>query len=454
MTHSALKIQRILNAEGYKTLAAGGFVRDYLMARAPKDIDLATQAKPYQMIEVFNKYDIKYIETGIKHGTLTVIMGPHSIEVTTLRIDRDCDGRHAEVEFTDSFEVDASRRDFTINAMFMDLETYEIFDYFGGKKDIKDKVIKFVGDPEERIKEDYLRILRAYRFSSTLGFVPDYPCRVAIEKYENYLVFISPERIREEVLKMIVGEYAFMFSGWVPVVLPEIRPCIGFKQNNAHHAFAVADHILKVVKKLPKKPLLRFAGLMHDIAKPLCYSEDEHGRGHFYEHHEAALPLVDRICDRLKFSNKDKEYIKFIVKNHMRFAIGNDINKRVIRKLLRECEEFGDRNVILDLLSFRKADLEGQSETPRVDKMERHDKLVRLVHEVMDEMPKIKSPLDGREIMAITGITEGKKIGEIKEYLISCVENGFLKPEDKAKAQGLMEMLIKMEYDNKYRTTL
>lgn len=453
MRHSALKIQQILNAKGFKTLAAGGYVRDILLGKEPKDIDLATQATPEQMIEIFKNNGIKYIETGLKHGTLTAIMDGLAFEVTTLRIDKDCDGRHAEVEFTTDFKVDASRRDFTINAMFMDLETSEIFDYYSGREDLEKQKIRFVGKAEDRIKEDFLRVLRAYRFSAILGFLFDIETHFAVEKYRHYLVYVSPERIRDEMLKTINGEYTFLYSSWLPFVIPELRPCIGFEQNNIHHEQTVINHTLSVVKALPKNPLLRFAGLMHDIAKPFCYTEDERG-GHFYEHHEAAVPLVDRICDRLKFSTKDKEYIKFIVRNHMRFAIDSDMNKRNVRRLLRECEEFGDRNIILDLLTFREADIRGQAEIPHKDKLERQEKLTALVKEVMEETPKIQSPLNGREIMEITKDTEGKRIGELKGWLVSCIENGILKSNDKEHAIDLIWEYLKMEYEDKYKVTL
>ncbi len=458
MINSAIKISELLNSKGYKTLAAGGFVRDRLMGKDPKDIDLATVATPEQMIQVFKDNNIYYIETGIKHGTITAVINGHNIEITTLRIDRDCDGRHATVEFTDDFRADASRRDFTINAMFMDLETFTVYDYFNGIDDIKNHTIRFVGNPEERIKEDYLRMLRAYRFASVLDFDVDDQALTAIDKYADFLVYVSPERIRDEFLKTLEGEKPFKYPNLITRILPELKPCIKFNQRNCHHQYDVMTHSIKVVENLPQssklfnemvdkyisfsdKSLLRFAGLVHDIAKPLSFSIDEEGNGHFYEHHEMAIPIIDRICDRLKFPNKDKEYIKFIVKHHMHFALYSSVNKRSVRKLIRICEEFSSRNLVWDLLDFRKADLAGQSSVYDPDKLHHYRSLVQLVQEVMKETPQIESPLNGKEIMQITGLKEGKEIGNIKNQLIDGVISGVIKPGDRNYCIKMLEEL-------------
>lgn len=430
---NALKIQNLLEAKGYKTLAAGGFVRDFLLGKIPKDIDLATSALPEEVIRVLEESKIQCIPTGLKHGTITAVLDKTYYEITTLRLDRICRGREAEVEFVKSFEEDAKRRDLTINALFMNLETQEIFDYCGGKQDLQDNVLKFVGDPEKRIREDYLRILRFYRFQSQLEFIPDSESLVACQKYLPFLCFVSSERIKDEMCKMIIGDAVqplFLYNpDMVATVFPEIIPAQGFGQVCDYHSTDVYTHTLIGLNFLKqfKDPVLSVAHLFHDVSKPFCHSQQD-GQDHFYGHEIAGEAVVDRAMSRLKFSNKEINRAKFIVRNHMR--LHSNPSKKALRRLLLDCEEAGDRDFINDLYKVHVADIMGmrkQEIYPREN-----------IDSILTEKPDaFKCPLTGTEIIGHFGLKEGSLIGKIKSYLQERVIEGSLQVDNKEEAVKL-----------------
>jgi len=437
-------LQNLLNDAGYKTLAAGGCVRDFLLTIEPKDIDLATEALPEQIIEVLNKNNIKTIETGLKHGTITAVVNKNNYEITTLRLDRNCDGRHAEVEFIKSFEEDAKRRDLTINALFMDLNTYEIIDYVGGREDLNNKVLRFVGDPEKRIKEDFLRLLRFFRFASKLNFNLDQKSLFACKKYLPYLSYISCERIREEFSKLLMGEGVYdvlmEHPDMVFTVFPEMLPTFKFNQNCDHHIYDVYTHSIKSVKYVRGLGSinLSFAAFFHDIAKPLCYSIDPvSGKDHFYNHEDEGERIADKICYRLKFSDQDTKKIKFLIKNHMRF--NNNLGISALRRFINDCADFGDKMVIMDLFSLNRADCYGMKEDDK-DFKELSEKIDKCLEDL--SQPKIDSPISGKEIMDTFNISEGKKVGIIKNYLKNLVIEGSLDQNDKETAIKLVSEYI------------
>lgn len=436
---NALKIQELLNSYGHKTLAAGGFVRDFLLKREPKDIDLATSAFPEQVLSILGERGINCIPTGLKHGTITAVMDKMNYEITTLRVDKICHGREAEVEFVKSFEEDSKRRDLTINALYMDLSTSQIYDYVGGERDLSLRILKFVGDPEKRIKEDFLRILRFYRFQSQLNFEMDNTSIFYCEKYLPYLCYVSLERIRDELCKMIVGCNAkkrfYMSQNMIGVLLPELIPSMGFNQKGCYyHYLDVYEHTLKGIHDLIQyqDPVLSFAHLFHDVSKPFCQFNKD-GVDHFYGHEVEGVSVVERAMSRLKFPSKDIARAKFLVRNHMR--LNNQLSKKALRRLLNDCEEAGDRNYLVDLWRIHHADCSGMINQTLYPEQN--------ITEILTEKPDVfKCPLSGKEIMSIFSLPEGPDIGFIRKYLKEEVIEGKLDSEDREGAIKLVNLFM------------
>ena len=276
-----------LNNCGYEAYIVGGCVRDSIIGTTPHDWDICTSALPEQVMEVFEGY--KIIPTGLKHGTVTIIIDDAQYEVTTYRIDGKYeDNRHPkEVSFTSDLKEDLSRRDFTINAMAYN-PSIGLVDYFGGKKDIRKKLIKCVGNPDERFNEDALRIMRTLRFASTYGFVITEETSSAVHCNVALLNNIAKERINTELCKLLCGEgvleILLNYNDVISTIIPELKPCIGFNQNNRYHQYTVYDHIAHAVSNYTGEDMVvKVALLLHDIGKPTCYTEDENG-GHFHGH--------------------------------------------------------------------------------------------------------------------------------------------------------------------------
>lgn len=440
---NALFLQKLFNSYGYTTLAAGGFVRDYLLNIKPKDIDLATQALPLETYQILLENNIKVIETGLQHGTLTAVLDNTPYEITTLRVDQECLGRKANVEFVSSFEEDAKRRDLTINALFMDLETKQIYDYVGGQKDLLSKTLRFVGDPEKRIQEDYLRLLRYYRFAAKLGFILDDPSIAACKKYLPYLCYISQERIRDEFLKMLLEPYILdileCHKYLVTYLFPELIPSIDFPQNNKYHIYDVYTHTILGIPYLAqfKDPILSLAHLLHDAAKPLCFSLDDNGVSHFYDHQIRGEQLIDKIALRLKLSSNQTKKLRFIVKEHMRLK--GDLTPKSIRHLLKDCiDSYGSADIIFDLVKQNSADYLGMGQEKNPEEIE-----ALINHELQKPQGVVlKSPLSGSEIMEKFNLTPSPKIKLIKEKLINYVIEGVLDINDKEKSFILAKEFI------------
>jgi len=429
----AKKLQKILTQAGYKTLAVGGYVRDHLLGREPKDIDLATEALPEQIHDILMAHNIRIVDSGIEHGTVSAIMNKTPYEITTLRVDKNCYGRDAEVEFITSFEEDAKRRDFTVNALFMNLETEEIIDYVGGQEDLKRKILRFVGNPENRIKEDYLRILRLFRFSSQLKFQIDDDAAKKAIKYLPYMIsFISTERIYTEMSKLIIGDgVSYIFDKYKDLVFhvfPEIYLTYQFKQRNQYHIHDVYTHTIYGIDFLKqfKDTTLSFAHLFHDVAKPFCHSIKyikDTPVDHFYEHEYHGAKVAQRICHRLKFSTNDSKKISFLVANHMK--LHHLVNKKPLKRLIQSCADSGDINLIWDLYKLLEADFKGQAKN-NVDL-----KWVKLqIKESLKifNTQKIECPLSGWEIMETFNINNGPNVGKIKDYLVNQIIEEKLDP--------------------------
>ncbi|MDO4380152.1 MAG: HD domain-containing protein, partial [Clostridia bacterium] len=276
-----------LKKRGFSAFLVGGSVRDSLMNRPVHDVDITTAATPDEIIETFGEKTV--IPTGLKHGTVTVLFGKTPVEITTFRTEKGySDNRHPDkVEFSKKIEEDLSRRDFTMNAIARD-ENGVLVDPFGGREDIEKKLVRSVGDAETRFREDALRILRALRFSAVLGFEIEKKTAAAVRKCKDLLKNLSPERVSSELSRLLCSDGAarvlLSFPEVFAVVIPAVGPMIGFCQHNRHHRFDVFEHTVNVVKNVRPVPYMRLAALFHDCAKPLTFSLDEKGEGHFYSH--------------------------------------------------------------------------------------------------------------------------------------------------------------------------
>ncbi len=371
----------ILEGAGYKAYVVGGAVRDALMDREPGDWDITCSALPSQVKEAFEGFRI--IETGLKHGTVTVIVDGMSLEITTFRIDGGySDNRHPDsVSFTADVQDDLSRRDFTCNAVaYSPGEGF--VDPFGGIEDIKSKIIRCVGEPDVRFNEDGLRILRALRFSRVLSFDIDPATAAAVHSNVNLLNGISRERVFSELCKIITSadksfleEYSDIFFN----IIPELRPEQGCAQNHIRHIFDVWSHTCAAVENAKEDYLIRLAVLLHDIGKPACKTEDEKGVSHFYGHGKAGAAAADEIMRRFRASNKVRNYVVSLVEYHD--FVPDKISKKTYKKYLgRFGEEF-----IRDLFELRRADVSAQNPAFIEEALEQNRKGLEILEEIIKE---------------------------------------------------------------------
>ncbi len=357
--HAARAIAR-LEAAGFEAWAVGGCVRDSLRGAAPHDWDLCTAARPEQMQAVFAGERV--LETGLKHGTLTLLTDGGPLEITTFRTDGGySDGRHPDgVRFVGNIADDLARRDFTVGAMAWHPER-GLYDPFGGQTDLQNGVLRAVGDPDTRFQEDALRILRAVRFASQLGFSVEPETAAAMRRQAARLDCIAAERIREELTGMLCGRFvqrALMeFADVIGCVLPEVKPMFGCAQQNPHHLYDVWEHSVRATGQVPAEPVLRWSMLLHDCGKPACKTVDGNGVGHFYGHPKVSREIAAQITRRLRFSGEDSARILLLVEQHDR-PLG-DTDKLVRRRLSRIGE-----GRFRDLLAIKKGDAVGQGTHP------------------------------------------------------------------------------------------
>ncbi len=308
----------VLHTKGYEAYAVGGCVRDSILAREPDDWDITTSAKPMQVKECFRRT----VDTGIQHGTVTVMLGDDGFEVTTYRIDGDySDGRHPDsVAFTTELAEDLRRRDFTINAMAYN-EEEGLVDLYDGMGDLQRKVIRCVGDPDERFDEDALRILRAVRFAAQLNFRIDAATMAAISRHREYLKQVSAERIQVEIVKLLVSDHPQRWEdlyelGITKVILPEFDRCMDTPQHTPYHLDTVGVHTLKALCAIPNSKVLRLTMLLHDIGKPETRWTDSLGRDHFKGHAEIGATMANGILRRLKFDNDTRKRVVNLIRYH------------------------------------------------------------------------------------------------------------------------------------------
>lgn len=336
-----------LEAAGHEAWCVGGCVRDSLLGRVPGDWDVTTNALPGEVLAVFGG---RALPTGLKHGTVTVKSEGESVEVTTYRVDGVyLDHRRPEsVSFTRSIDEDLARRDFTVNAIAVNLRG-ELRDPFGGREDLKYGELRCVGDPDRRFQEDALRILRGMRFAAVLGLDEDDATERAIDRNRELLRDIAPERIQVELLKLLCGPYAKQALDNHPQVIgvfwPEVLPMLHFDQRNIHHCYDVWEHSTVALANTPPNPALRCAALLHDVGKPNSFTLDENGVGHFYGHASISCRLTDAMLQRLKFSTALREQILRLVEWHDRLIYPTAKGLRRALRLLGET----DLRLLLDL---------------------------------------------------------------------------------------------------------
>lgn len=420
---------RLLTESGYEAYAVGGAVRDLLRGEEPKDYDIATSATPTEMKHVFGSF--RTVETGIKHGTLTVLIEGEPLEITTYRVDGTyTDARHPDsVTFTRSLREDAARRDFTVNAMAYHPEQ-GVCDFFGGEADIKGKLLRTVGESQKRFTEDALRILRALRFSAVLGYTIEEKTSDAIHLLKGKLTEVAPERIREELLKLLVADGADRvlreYADVICVFLPEILPLIGFEQKNPHHDFDIWEHTLHAVSAAPKDKVLRLASLFHDIGKPSSFFLDGDGIGHFYGHAVKSAELTDRIMRRLHFDNETRERVVLLVRMH------DVVPMPATRQFARLRSKHGDA-FLFDWLSLIKADRCGQKEHLPTDVAKAIREAEKAAHTLVlreERMSLSSLAIDGNDLKALGYC--GKEIGGALTFCLNAVLEGREKNEKDA----------------------
>lgn len=415
------KVQRIirtLQEQGYDAYAVGGCVRDSLLDRSPADWDITTSAKPMEVKEIFKRT----VDTGLQHGTVTVLMEKEGFEVTTYRIDGEYeDSRHPkEVIFTGNLEEDLKRRDFTINAMAYNDET-GLVDVFGGIRDLESKIVRCVGNPRERFTEDALRILRAVRFSAQLGFTIEKDTAYWAKALAPTLEKISAERIQTELVKLLVSAHPqYLKTAWelgiTQIVLPEFDAMMETPQNTPHHCYSVGEHTLKALEYTEADKVQRLAVLFHDMGKPAMRTTDEQGLDHFHGHPKVSAELARKILRRLRFDNDTIRKVTELVSWH---ECPWECTPRSLRRALSKM----DAELFPVLLKIRRADVLAQSEYRREEKLERLDESRRLYEEIQRKQECISVKMlavSGKDLIA-AGMKPGKEIGDTLNAFLELV---------------------------------
>lgn len=415
---SVIKIIETLEQTGYEAYAVGGCVRDSLLGRTPSDWDITTSARPEQVKALFSHT----IDTGIQHGTVTVMLEHVGYEVTTYRIDGEYeDNRHPkEVIFTSLLTEDLKRRDFTINAMAWNPQKGMI-DEFGGMADLEEGIIRCVGSPEERFSEDALRMMRAVRFSAQLGYEIEPATKAAIRKLAPNLRSVSAERIQVELVKLVESMHPDYLrvayeTGITKVILPEFDRCMETEQCNPHHCYTVGEHILHSMLAAPSNRYLRLTMLFHDIAKPETKKTDEQGIDHFHGHQEAGVEMAKSILRRLKFDNETIHVVSKLISFHdYRFPA----ERRSVRRAVWKVGE----DLFPMLLQVKEADTMAQSFFERQEKLDWIAQVEALYHAILKDRECLSLKdlaVTGRDLIQ-AGFEPGPELGKILNEMLQDV---------------------------------
>lgn len=423
-------IKKMLVA-GFSVELVGGGVRDLLMEKQPKDWDLTTNARPPEILALFpeakyeNDFGTVLIPYRREDGSVLAV-----VEITTYRSEKAyADRRHPdEVKFEDSLEKDLERRDFTVNAMALRLEAtgeyefagekFALVDLFGGLKDIKKKVIRAVGEPSDRFKEDALRMMRAIRFSAQLGFSLEPKTQRGIVKLAGSLKFVAKERIRDELIKIIASErpadgiLALHEAKLLQYIIPELEQGVGVPQNH-HHIYQVFKHNVLSLKYCPSNDWpVRFAALLHDVGKPKTKRFID-GQATFYNHEYVGAKMTDRIMSRLKFRNEDRERVVNLVKNHMFYYNVGEVTAASVRRLISKT----GKDNLQDLIHLRVADRLGSGTPKAMPYKLRH--LQYMMEKVQHDPVSVKMlAINGDSLISELSLAPGPKIGAILDVLL------------------------------------
>ncbi len=425
-----------LRQNEYEGYIVGGTVRDSLLGIIPHDYDVATSASPQTVLKIFDDFTI--LKTGIKHGTVTVLINGEPIEVTTFRHDGNyIDGRHPEsVSFTKTLLEDLKRRDFTVNAIAYSEES-GIIDPFGGKNDLKKRILRTVGDPEERFSEDALRILRAIRFASVYGFKIEENTKKSIFELSGKLNALSAERIFSELKQIITGknaeevllEYPYVISR----ILPELQDCIGFDQHTPYHKYDVYTHSVKALSACPADTITRLAALLHDCGKPQTF-EIKNGVGHFYSHSAVSTEKAQQALVRLKADNVTKNAVVKLVKYHDAKII-DETEKSVKRWMNKLSSE-----LFLKLIDLMIADNTAKTEESK-KRLQKYKNIKEIIKSVIekDECFSLRQlKINGNDLISL-GIPKGKRVGKALSFLLDKV----IEDECENEKNALLECALK-----------
>lgn len=422
-----------LQSHGYEAYAVGGCVRDMILGREPNDWDITTSAKPEEVKAIFKRT----VDTGIQHGTVTVLEDSIGFEVTTYRIDGEYeDGRHPkEVQFTKNLVEDLKRRDFTINAMAYSPQT-GIVDVFQGQEDLKAGIVRCVGRAQDRFTEDALRIMRAVRFAAQLGFEIEEKTLEAVKELAPTLKRISAERIQVELSKLLVSPHPEMFrvlyeTGITAVILPEFDEAFDCDQTNKYHCYTVGEHTLRVMEYTPAELTMRLTGILHDLGKPAAKTIDDQGNPHFKGHEEIGAKMASKILKRLKYDNHTLDRVCRLVRHH---DYRMEATEHAVRHALNKVGE----DLFMDLMMIEEADAAGKR--PELfEEAKAHQNDLRAVFQDILKKQQCVSlktlAVSGKDLIA-DGRKPGKELGVILNTLLEHVLDV---PEDNEK-----EILLKL----------
>lgn len=432
----ASHIISVLTEAGFEAYVVGGCVRDAILGRDAADWDITTNALPSQVKALFSRT----LDTGLQHGTVTVMQGKEGFEVTTYRIDGEyLDGRHPDrVTFTPSLLEDLKRRDFTVNAMAYN-EKEGLVDAFGGLEDLERRRIRCVGDPRERFTEDALRILRAVRFSAQLDFTIEEKTRAALSEFAPRLWKVSAERIQTELVKLLTSSHPEVFrvvweTGISAVILPEFDACMDTPQNNPHHCWSVGEHTLRALPFVEPDKVLRLAVLLHDIGKPPVRTTDECGVDHFYGHAQKGAEMAGSILRRLKFDNDTRKRVARLVMVH------DDLQIAAAQRSVRRAVYRIGADLFPDYLKVRRADIMAQNPDVRQEKLNELARIEEMYQKILEAQQCLSLKdlaVTGRDLIE-AGMQPGPELGRTLNQLLELVIEH---PEYNTK-ESLLERII------------
>lgn len=418
----ARNILQTLSSAGHEAYLVGGCVRDLLRGVEPHDWDICTSALPEETERCFA--DRRVIETGLKHGTVTVLVGSEPYEITTYRTEGPySDSRRPDyVRFVPNLEQDLARRDFTMNAIAMDLQG-NLRDPYGGADDIKAGLIRCVGEPDRRFQEDGLRVMRALRFAAVFGYEIEERTARAVHENRAMLDRVAAERINAELCKLLVGQNAGEVLRQYPDVFcqfwPELGPLVTLEQNNPWHCWGGWEHTIQALEAAPVDVTLRLAMLLHDIGKPACKSTDEKGIDHFCGHPTVSARLADEMLRTLKFDNKTRERVVLLVERHdAQLPPRSQVIRRWLNRLGPEA--------FFQLLEVKRADHMGQAPEKVKDRLTELDEIKAKAEQILAERQCLTLKdlaVNGRDVIA-AGVTPGPEVGRVLEGLLEQVLSG------------------------------